>query len=496
MARQPEKAEPARGEGLRVRRSLAAALAIYGPAVLLAALGFVVAYQFVDPAPPSTIAIATGGTGGAYFRFAHRYRSLLAGERVTLDVRATGGSVENLALLRDPDNGIDLAFVQGGVGKAGDQSAAGDRGTEAGLPRLYALGSVYFEPLWVFHRLDPAPTTLSELAGRRVAVGAPGSGTRALALQLLAENGITDREATLVASGGARAAAALRDGELDAVFVVAAPSSNVVQELLRATGVAPMSFARADAYVRRHPFLSSVRLPRGAVDLRADIPASDVRLLASGATLVATGGLHPAIAGLVLQAAARVHGPGGLFEAHGQFPSREFTDFPLSDEARRYYESGPPFLQRFMPFWAATMVDRMLVMLVPVVGLLVPLVRIMPPIYQWRMRARVYRWYRELLAIDPFVETESAGAGARGDALKERLAALGRIESEVAKVNVPLSVANQLYQLRMHIDLVRERLERGVGVASPAGSRREGNVEGDREGAPAAQPRSVSEEAP
>ena len=448
-------------------RTLWGSLRIYLPALALVVTGFLIAYQFVDPAPPNRVVIATGGTDGAYFHFATRYRKHFAAERVELEVRSTRGSVENLSLLRDTSNDVNLAFVQGGVEHS--RSGAADRaGTR---DELVALGSVYFEPLWVFHRLPTAPTELRDLGGTRIALGAPGSGTRAIALELLGENGISDTRATFWPLGGSAAADALIHGNLDVVFVVASPTSEVIRRLLDADDIQLMNFARAAAYTRTHPFLSRVVLPRGAIDLAKDVPGKDVQLLAPSATLVATTRLHPAVINLLLQAATEVHRRGGLFEDHGRFPSPEFVDYPLSDEAKRYFKSGPPFLQRFMPFWAATLVDRMLVMLLPIVALLFPLMRVMPPIYQWRMRARVYRWYKELLATDPstFGKTACGGdgerlSGAGGESLprapsvEERLASLRRIEKEVSKVNVPMSFADQLYQLRMHINMVREQL--------------------------------------
>lgn len=425
---------------------------VYTPAVLLTVLGFVFAFQFVDPAPPDSVKIATGGRDGAYFHFATRYGPLFEKQRVHLEAVETKGSVENLALLRDASNDIDLAFVQGGVGKAAESDE-----------ELVALGSVYFEPLWVFHRIPKVPTQLRDLRGTRIALSGSGSGTRAVAVQLLKENGVTESNSTFSPLGGTEAAQALANGDVDAVFLVASPASSTVRALLETEGVSVMSFERADAYTRIHPFLSSIILPQGTIDLAKDIPREDIQLLAPTATLVATPRLHPAIIDLVLQAATEVHGRGGVFETFGQFPSPEFIDFPLSDEAKRYYKSGPPFLQRFMPFWAATLVDRMLVMLLPIVALLFPLMRLMPPIYRWRMRARVYRWYKELLATDPTTVGSTGGAS-----VPDRLAELSRIEEEVAKVNVPVSFADQLYHLRLHIDLVRERLLSGDETSGEA----------------------------
>ena len=302
-----------------------------------------------------------------------------------------------------------------------------------------ALASVYFEPLWVFHRRDVMLARLSDLRGKRIAIDQEGSGTRAIALQLLQDNAITAIQADVVSLGTQAAAGALRRGELDAMFVVASPQASVVRELLTAEDVALLHFHRAEAYTRLHHFLSSVRLPEGVVDLAQNIPSHPITLLAPTATLVAGPHFHPALVDRLLQAATQVHGRGGLFEQPGEFPSPRFVDFPLSAKAKRYFESGPPFLQRYLPFWAADLIDRLWVMLVPLVALLLPFIRILPPVYEWRVRSRIYRWYRELLAI----RAEELGELSQTQ-YETYIRALDRIEDEVAKISVPLAYAGQL----------------------------------------------------
>ncbi len=420
---------------------------VLGPAVLATLLGFVIAYQFVDPAPPKRITIATGGADGAYYLFGQRYREILARNGIELEVRATAGSVENLRLLGGQNDGVDVAFVQGGTAKF------------SGTRDLLGLASLYFEPMWVFYRGDESLDDLGAFRGRRLAVGTEGSGTRAVAIQLLAANAISETSATLLPLGGRKAAEALLNGETDAAFMVASPESPSVKTLLEDETVSLLSFRRSDAYTRTHRFLSSVTLPEGVIDLTANIPAKDVVLLAPAATLVASPRLHPALIDLLLQAAAEVHGDGGLFEQRDQFPSAKYLEFPLSRDARRFFRSGPPFLQRYLPFWAATLIDRMLVMLLPLMALAIPLFRLMPPMLRWRIRSRIFRWYRALLAIDPALHEDADRAR-----LEEHVATLDRLEMEVSKVDVPLSYADQLYHLRLHIELVRKELESAIAV--------------------------------
>jgi hypothetical protein len=283
-----------------------------------------------------------------------------------------------------------------------------------------------------------------------------------VARRLLAANGIGERDAQFVDVAGNDAVEALLAGRVDAAFLVASARSPAVERLLASAEIRLLSFVRAAAYARRERYLSEVRLPRGVVDLAQDIPREDVVLLAATANLVASERLHPALVGLLLQAADDVHGSGGMFEDVGEFPSAAHTELPLSDEAKRFYKSGPPFLQRFLPFWAASLVDRMLVMLLPLVALMIPLARIMPPLYRWRIRARIYRWYRELVEIDPALDPEPSPERAAA-----ALAELRRIEEEVARVHVPLSYTDQLYHLRGHIELVRGKLTAAARPEAP-----------------------------
>jgi len=410
-------------------------LAIYGPALFLVVAAFVVAFQFIKPAPPDRVVMATGGVDGAYHAYAKRYAEYLGREGIELELRPTAGSVENLKLLREGE--VSLALVQGGVEPASDAT------------RLRSLGSLYYEPLWLFHRQGKDVNTLRDLADSRLAVGPEGSGTRALVGRLLSDNGVGD--GNRLPLGGRAALEALEQGEIDAAFFVISADSELISHLLRSPGVNLVDFRRADAYVRRYRFLNSLELPEGVFDLAENIPQQSVRLLAPTANLVIDQDLHPAIIDLILQAASEVHRDGGWFEKHHEFPMSGLLAFPLSKEAERYYKHGPPFLQRYLPFWAASLIDRLKVMLLPLLVLLLPLIKVMPPIYTWRMRSRIYRWYDEL------EQAERRLASGERDAewVHEEL---DRIELDVQQVKVPLSFTDQLYHLRQHIDLVRRQL--------------------------------------
>ena len=417
------------------------ALKIYVPIVLLVVAGFAVTYQFVDPAPPKAITIAAGSPDGAYADFAERYAQILARAGVTVNRRPTAGAMENIQLLNDPGSGVDAAFVQGGVGDP------------FGAPALVSLGSLFHEPLWVFVRAASAPDRLAALKGKKIAIGAPGSGTRVLAKALLVASGVDDDNSSFVSIGGAEAARALESGEVDTGFFVAARISPAMDGLIRNPAIRIMTFTHAEAYERLYGYLSTVTVPRGALSLERDLPPRPLDLVAPTAALVVRDDLHPAIVDLLLSAATEVHQPGSLFSPLGTFPSPNFVDFPLSEDARRYFKSGPTFLRRVLPFWAAVMVERLLIMLVPLITVMIPLFKLAPPAYRWGVRRKIYRWYRELRDIEAAARSNDAPEG------RARLAErLDRIQTQVGRLRVPLSYAEQLYQLRLHIAFMKQLL--------------------------------------
>lgn len=423
--------------------SLRDLLATAGPAVALVIAGFWVAYQFVAPAPPKSLVISTGSLTGAYHAFAGRYRDILARNDIRLEVRTSSGSIENLRALKNDDSGVDIAFVQAGIAQEDEDS------------ELASLGNVYYEPVWVFYRGGQVLDRLTQLRGKRIAIGGEGSGNQLLALQLLLASGFQTDSPGLIPLGGEAAEAALRKGEVDAVFFIAAPEAPAVQHLLQVPDIRLMSFAQADAYTKRLPFLSVVRLPRGGVDIVKDIPARDTLLVAPTAHLAARDALHPALVSLLAQALTEVHGQAGLFHKAGEFPTFRDHDFPRSDEAERHYKSGPPFLQRYLPFWLAVFADRIGVMLIPLFALLIPASRIVPLLYSWRVRSRIYRWYGELKYLEHDIRQHFAT-----DRVGDFMDRLDRIEEQANARPVPLAFTNELYILREHINLVRGTLAR------------------------------------
>jgi TRAP transporter TAXI family solute receptor len=390
--------------------------------------------------PPRSIVMATGAEGGGYHEIGRQYQELLARTGVELKLVATAGSVENLALLRDPRSGVNIALVQGGsVGKA-----AGE---------FESLGTLFYEPLWIFHRGALMGGTLAALRGRKVSIGPVGSGSHALLLHLLRRNEVDKDVGELLALPPHEAADKLLAGEIDAAAMLASWDAPVVQQLIADERVELLNMDRADAYVALYPFISKATVPRGVGDLARDLPPADVTLFASKASLVVRKDLHAAIQYLLLSTAVQIHSGASMFHRAGRFPAAEGIELPLSSEAVHFYKSGQPFLQHNLPFWMASLVGRLLVLLIPIVAVLYPMMRFLPALYGWLMRRKIARLYGELR----FLEDEITGGGKPADAA-QLMARLDRLEAQANQLRMPIAYESMMYLLRNHIGVVRNRL--------------------------------------
>ncbi|TFZ08994.1 TAXI family TRAP transporter solute-binding subunit [Ramlibacter humi] len=420
-----------------------------GPFAFLAVALLVLAYLWLDPAPPKHVRLATGPAQSAYDEFGKRYQRALAANGIRVELVPSEGSVDNERLLRE--NRADFAFVQGGTssGTVSEQDREG----------IVSMGSLFLEPVWLFYREESAkkkvPTgqlnSLTQLEGMKLNVGTPGSGVPKLMQRLFEANRIDPATLQLSQLEQTPATAAFLSGELDAVVFASAPESLMVQMLLQTPGVKLLDFAQAEAYSRRFAFLSPATLPRGIVDLAQDLPPQNVRLVATTTGLLARAETHPALQQLFAQAARTLHSPAGWFNRARAFPNIENSEYPISREAERVMQAGAPFLQRYLPFWLANLVERMWLALGIIVAVLLPLSRIIPPLYAFRIRSRVFRWYGQLRAI------EERGAE-EPDAVPQLLKELDEMDQRVAHVAVPLSYADELYALRSNIRLIRNRL--------------------------------------
>lgn len=426
-------------------------LKIWGPTVVLSLVGLVIAWQYVEPAPPTRLRFAAGPEGGMYHRLAEQYADLFDLHGVEMEVIATAGSVDNVQRLLNDE--ADLAFIQGGVLTGGEELPVAERA------ELVALADVLTEPVLLFLRgIEDRDFDLTRLEGKRVAVGAPGSGTRPVALALLEAAGVTVEAAEL--SNG-EASAALQNGEVDAAFMVLSPTAARVDELLALPGVALADFRRAEALAGRFRFLKPAMLYEGAVNLAEDRPAADVRLIAPAAALAGRADLHSGVATLAVYAATEVHAGGDALDPPGTYPVRSVGDLPMSDAADYALRNGPNFLHRSLPFWAASLVDRLLILMLPLLGLLIPLMRIAPPTYRWRVRRKIYRWYKRLNELSVAVQRDPTPA--RASSLLNDARAL---DEEIAQVNVPLSYMDELYDLRLHVQFLERRLEAASAAES------------------------------
>lgn len=423
-------------------------LAIGLPVLLVAILAAWLAVKFVRPAPPDIIRLIGGAEGSSYRTTAEKYQKIIQRNGVKVEIIPSLGSLDNLRLLADRTFGADVAFVQGGLADGIDVSG------------LVSLGSVLVQPLTVFYR-NPVPLErLSQLKGKRIAVGGEGSGTRSLALTLLKASGAADAPTELLDLGGEEAAEALKQGKADVAFLMGdSATPKIIVALMKTRGIRLMSLSQAESYARRFRFLSELSLPEGAADLERNIPAEKVNMVGPTVELVARDNLHPALSDLLIGAAREVHGPAGMFRRAGEFPAPLERDFPISADAQRYYKSGTPFLYSRLPFWLASLTDRLLVIVVPLLVVIVPLTRIVPPIYRWRVRSRIYRWYGKLISIERDMITHPEPE--ERDRILQRL---NEIENAVNNIKTPLSFADQLYVLRQHIAWVRQRLMEGGGA--------------------------------
>ncbi|TAK37460.1 MAG: C4-dicarboxylate ABC transporter substrate-binding protein [Betaproteobacteria bacterium] len=428
-----------------------------GPFVLIALVLLVGAYFLLKPAPPKRVVLATGPAFSDFEAFGKRYQEELKRHGIEVVLRATEGSTANRRLLRDARHDVDFGFMRGGT----SETVLAAEEAKGGLS-LVSLGALFYEPVWIFYRAEAAKklpggklTSLLPLRDWRVNTGARGSGPTPLLLRLLEANGIARDSVKLDRQEQGPGVAAFLDGSLDALVLVSAPEGAAVQVLLREPGIALYAFEHAEAYSRRFPYLSTVTLPRGIVDFASDSPPRDVPLVAPTTMLVARDDTHPALVQLFVQAAHRIHGEPGWFARARQFPSARESELPLAREAERYYRNGPPLLQRYLPFWLANLIDRMWVALLSIIALLIPLSRIVPPLYAFRVRSRIFRWYRVLRGIEQELADKTSPP-------RELMAALDRLEAKAERIRVPLSYTDELYALRTHIGLVRERLRQAM----------------------------------
>lgn len=409
----------------------------------------ILALQFIKPAPPSKIVFASGGEGGAYQAYAQRYKGLFEEVGVKVEILTTAGSIENLELLRSGD--ADMALLQGGTAQEEDAD------------NLISLGGLFKEPLWVFVRADISAQTFGDLRNVRMAIGSEGSGTRMLVQQLQREFGGDWAESARLPLSGTEAEKALLAGDVDAAAFSASVDAPYIGELLSYPRISLLAFESAPGIARRNAALAPVELLKGVVNIGEDIPSDNVQLIAPVAQLATRKDLHPAIQALALETAEEIHSARTLLSPAGTFPTADLTDLPLSREASRYYKRGPSALRRWFPFSVANFLDRAWVLMIPLITLAIPLIRAAPPLYRWRIRRKIYVWYEDLHML------EERGREANTKAEREDvLHDLDMLQTEIGKVEVPLSYNDEVYHLRSHVEFVRQLIDSIDGGARPS----------------------------
>jgi hypothetical protein len=438
----PHRLRPPNLQGEHSHADLRDLTLTFAPLVVLVVVVVTLVVWLVDPAPPRTIVMSGGPHDSSFLLAANEYKKILARNGITLKVLESDGSMQNLQRLLDPKQHVDIALVQGGVSDG------------LAISSLMSLGSVFYDPIVVFYR-GSGITGLSQLEGKKIAIGREGSGTRVLALKLLEANGIEpDHDTPLLPYDGLQAATKLVSGEVDAAILNGDSATRALMlRLLKVPGISVMNFEEANAYTRLFPYLDEIDLPPGVLDLKRRIPPETIHLISPTVEIVARTNVHPAISDLLIEAAQEIHGMPGLLQHAGQFPSPVAREYPISEDAQRYYKTGKSFLYRSLPFWLASVVDRTLVLLVPLAVLLVPALRVIPALYRWRVRSRIYRYYGSLIAI----ERDALKDPSQEDR-KALFLELDHIEASLNELRMPLAYADAFYVLREHVGFVRSRL--------------------------------------
>jgi hypothetical protein len=393
------------------------------------------------PAPPSTVTMATAFKGSSFEYYGQRYREIFARSRVRLELRETDGALENVNLLEDPKSGVQIAFAYGGISD----------GEHA--PGVLSLGTVYNNPFWIFYSSDELFDRLSQLKGKRIAIGPIGSGTRFSAERILGKSGVDSATATLLPFGGTEAVAALNDGKVDVVWIAGTPDVPAVNSFLRNPKVRVMSFPMAEAFTRIFPDLVRLVLPQGVIDLDHIIPRNDVVLIGTTIKVLVRSDLHPQIVQLLLQTMVEAHSGANIFQRNGEFPNSTDPEYPVAPAAVDFYKTGPSLMQRYLPLWLSVHAQRAIAVLVAAIAIGLPAFRFLPVVYQWIMRRRLTYWYGKLKALEASFETDS-----NDKYFSEKKIEIERIEDAVSHIRFPLTFTDQLYNLRSHIDIVRRKI--------------------------------------
>jgi len=418
------------------------AIIAFSPVLIIAAAFVYIVYRYVDPAPPKHVTITAGDPNGNYFAAAIKYKELMKKEGIDLEILPSKGAWDNLKRLEDPASHVEIGFVQDGLG------------SREKSPDVSSLGSLFYEPVWIFYRGKREVHRLTQLAGLRIAIGEMGGETHTMAKKLLNAAEVTDKNSHWLELGAEDEVTALHEGQADAAFFIASANEPMIQTLIKDPNVKLISLDQAEALTRQFPYLHHLTLPHGTFDLAKNIPSNDIELVAPTATLLARNSLHPAIIYLFLKATAKVHHQPGIFEKKSEFPEDKDFVFPINAGAKEYFKNGAPFWLRYLPFWLATLMERFIFLVLPTAAIVIPLLKLIPRFLNWRIRSRIYQGYGELKMLEDQIR-----GNARPEQVEEYVARLDVIENRIHQMNFPIDVFDDVYVLREHIHFVRERLD-------------------------------------
>ena len=421
---------------------------IFKASTVVAVVGVAsLALIYFIPAPPSKVVMATAFKGASFEYYGRQYREIFARSHVELDLRETAGAVENLKLLQDPNAGVQIAFVTGGLSDSKH------------VPGVLSLGTVYDQPFWIFYPANQQLDQLSQLKGKRIAVGPEGSATRHMAEQVLGKGGVNSETASLLPFAGEAADQALKDGQVDAVWIIGVPEATAVQSFLRNSSVRPLNFPMSEAFTRIFPDLTRMTLPQGTIDIERVIPSSDVQLIGTKSKVLIRSDLHPEIVQLLLQTMKEVHSGADLFHRNGEYPNGSDSEYTVAPTAIDFYKNGPSLMQRHLPLWVSIHVQRAIALLLTGIAIGLPLLHFLPQSYNWMIRRRLFYWYAELRALEASFESVTSHKQ-----LIDKQAEIERIEGDLSKIHFPLTFSDQVYNLRHHIDLVRRKIASRLGA--------------------------------
>ncbi|MBP9491373.1 MAG: TAXI family TRAP transporter solute-binding subunit [Aliarcobacter sp.] len=406
------------------------------PIIMLIIASFYFTSKFIQPSPNKEITIATGSINGEYYQTALKYKEILEKQKLKVNILTSNGSIENVQLLNEKK--ADIAFVQNGIEILENEN------------NLQAIASVYYEPLWIFYKNESySMDYIIQLISKKISIGTQGSGTKDLSLKLLKNNGIDENNTQILNHTNQEAKDLLLNGEIDAMFIISSADSKIVKELLENPSIRLFSFKRAKAYSRKYIFLESNPLYEGTIDLYKNLPFEDVNLLMTTANLIVRDDFSDELIRLILKEIKPLHNKKGLFEIENQFPNIDNLSLEINEDANRYFTYGDTWLEKLFPYWIASNIDRLKILLIPLITLMIPLSKGFFPLYRWSIRSKIYKWYKQIQTID------LASFDAKEDELKTLSKTITQLRHEIkAETKVPLSYMGEYYDLIMHLELV------------------------------------------